>query len=97
MSKANKVACLITTDKRGVFSGLISQKDVEETKMRVENARMVVYWDTATKGVLGLAATGPTKGCRVTKAVPSVILHGVTAVVELTEAAVKAFDKEPWG
>lgn len=88
---------LVTTDssRRGVFAGQL----VKETSKTVElkNARMIVYWSTDVRGVLGLAATGPTASCRITKAVPKLKINGVTAIVDMTKEAVKAFEKEPWG
>lgn len=88
---------LITTDstRRGVFAGDL----IEETKDYVilENARMAVYWPAEVRGVLGLAATGPTEECRITKAVPKLKVNGVTAIIDCTEEAAKAFRNEPWG
>lgn len=94
----SKIPVLITTDntKRGVFMGYIDPKCAQDTILEVEEIRMAVMWSSDVKGVLGLAATGPTKGCRITKAAPRAKLHGVTAVIELTKEAVKAWEKEPW-
>ena len=101
-----KIAVLITTDKdkRGVFMGYIDEKQAEEfakdpTKTTVvsDDTRMCVYWDQATKGVIGLAATGPTKGCRITGATPRARIQGVTAIMDITKEAEKAWLKEPWG
>ena len=99
MEELDKIPCLITTDsgKRGVFMGFIDPADIEKDNLMAEKVRMCVYWDQATKGVLGLAATGPTKGCRISKATKKMFIKGVTAVVELSEEAVKAWEKEPWG
>ena len=95
----SKMAVLITTDKdkRGVFMGYINPKDAHKEELEVENIRMCVYWSSAVKGVLGLAATGPDKESRITKAVPKATIHGVTAICEITEKAEKAWKKEPWG
>ena len=94
----DKIAVLITTDntKRGVFMGFIDPKDSEKDTIVVEEVRMAVYWSEDVRGVLGLAAEGPSKSCRITKAAPKALLKGVTAVVELTEEAIKAWRKEPW-
>ncbi len=95
----NKVPVLITTDntKRGVFMGFINPEDAEKETLEASEVRMAVYWSTDTKGVFGLAAGGPTRNCRITKAAPRAILKGVTAVVEVTEEALAAWRKEPWG
>lgn len=94
----DKVACLITTDhtKRGVFMGFIDPKDSDLETLTAEEVRMAVYWSADVRGVLGLASTGPSKDCRISKAAPKAILKGVTAVIEITEEALKAWRKEPW-
>lgn len=93
-----KIAVLITTDetKRGVFMGLIDPDDAGKSSIAAEEIRMAVYWSSDVKGVLGLAATGPTKSCRISKAVPKGIIHGVTAVMELSKESLKAWRLEPW-
>jgi hypothetical protein len=87
-------AVVICTDKRGVFFGYAT--DTGGDPIRLVRPRMCVYWDAATKGVLGLAATGPTSGCRVTLAPPAIELRGITAVIECSETAVAAWEKSPW-
>jgi hypothetical protein len=97
MSK--KIAVLVTTDntKRGVFAGLIDPKDVNNETLTIENVRMAVFWSEDVKGVLGLATNGPSKTCRITAAVSKASIKGVTAIMELSDKAVKAWEKEPWG
>jgi hypothetical protein len=94
-----KIPVLITTDKdkRGVFMGYINPDKSLETVLEVENARMCVFWSSDVKGVLGLAADGPSKNSKVTKAAPLARIHGVTAIMDITEKAEKAWLKEPWG
>jgi len=87
---------VVTTDKRGVFCGL-TDAPVGADPIVLEEARMCVYWDTATRGVLGLAATGPTAGCRITAAPPRVELRGITAVMDCSPEAVAAWQRAPWG
>lgn len=93
-----KVAVLITTDntKKGVFMGFIDPKDASLETITAEEVRMAVYWSQDVKGVLGLASNGPSKGCRISPAAPKVLLKGVTAVVEITDKALKAWRSEPW-
>lgn len=94
----DKIAALITTDntKRGVFMGFIDPKDSELETLVAEEVRMAVYWSADVRGVLGLASTGPSKSCRISKAAPKATIKGVTAVIEITEEALKAWRKEPW-
>ena len=95
----NKIAVLLTTDssKRGVFAGHIDPADSDKETMIVEEIRMCVYWSADMKGVLGLASMGPSKSCKISKAVKKATLKGVTAVMELSEEALKNWQKEPWG
>lgn len=96
MSKSKAVACIITTDKRGVFMGYIDPARRLEKSIEAKDVRMVVYWSADVKGLFGLAATGPTKGCRITAPAPGCVLHGVTAVLDISPKAEKAFAGEPW-
>jgi hypothetical protein len=95
MSKSKKLFVVVTTDKKGVFAGYIDKR-TENTTLRLEDAQMCIYWDAATKGVLGLAASGPTKGCRIGPAVPAITLHGVTAVMEASSQSEAAWKSQPW-
>lgn len=94
----DKVPVLITTDstKKGVFMGFIDPEDADKEIIEAYNVRMAVYWSTDVKGVIGLAARGPTKNCRISTAAKKAVLKGVTAVLELTDEAVQAWEKEPW-
>lgn len=85
---------IVTTDKRGVFFGYSDDTDGEQIILK--NARNCVYWSSDVKGFMGLASTGPTKTCRIGPAIPGITLRGITAVLELTEAAVKAWEASPW-
>lgn len=94
--KKDQIPCIITTDKRGVFMGYIDPGQRSDKTVTAKNVRMVVYWSADVKGLFGLAANGPTKNCRVTAPAPGCVLHGVTAVMDITEKAEKAFKAEPW-
>ena len=93
-----KIAVLITTDstKRGVFAGLIDPSDINKETLTIEELRMCVYWSTDMKGVLGLASMGPSKNCKISKAVKRATLQGVVAVIELSDEALVKWRKEPW-
>lgn len=94
-----KIAVLITTDntKRGVFMGFIDPTDADKETLVAEEVRMAVYWDSSIHGVIGLAANGPNSKCRISPPAKKATLKGVTAVLEVTEDAVEAWRKEPWG
>lgn len=95
-SDNNGKGVLVTTDKRGVFFGYLIG-DPSPAEVRLKSMRNVVYWDVAAKGFNGLAATGPTPGCRITApAGAESILYGITAVVACTAEAIKRFEEAPW-
>lgn len=86
---------VVTTEKKGVFFGWGIPTIANE--IRLEKAQMCVYWSEIVHGVLGLAATGPKKGCKISPPVPAITLNGVTSVMECTEEAVKEWEKQIWG
>jgi hypothetical protein len=92
--KENKIPIIVTTAHKGVFFGYgIPTKD---KTIRIENAQMCVYWSSDVKSVVGLAATGPSKSCRVGPPAPAVTLQDVTAVIEVSTEAEKAWKLQPW-
>ncbi len=84
---------LVTTQHRGVFFGYSDDTSGEVIQMK--RARNCLYWSADTKGFLGLAKTGPTKGCRVGPEA-DIELRGVTCVAKVTIAAVAAWEAAPW-
>jgi hypothetical protein len=95
MSK--KIPVLITTDKRGVFMGYIDEKSANDEILIADDVRMCVYWSADVKGILGLASSGPTKTCKITKAVPKARIRGITSVMDITKDAEKEWNKNHWG
>lgn len=84
---------LITTQHRGVFFGYAHDTDGEQVKLRA--CRCALYWSRDVKGFLGLAATGPTKTCRIGPPA-DITLRNITAVAEVTADAAKAWEAAPW-
>ncbi len=99
-NKSEKIPVLITTDntKRGVFFAYVDSEDAMKGDENIiaEEVQMCVYWDTETRGVLGLAANGPTKNCRITSPVKKALIKGVTFIAEVSKDAVKKWKSEPW-
>ena len=85
---------VVTTDKRGVFFGTISE-DRGDTVVLTE-ARNCVYWSKETRGFLGLAADGPASGSKIGPAVPRITLYGVTSVSVCTDKAAAAWESGKW-
>ena len=82
---------IVTTEFRGVFFGYAS--DTSGDTVTLKRARNCIYWSAQTGGFMGLATTGPAAGCRVGEWADSIELRKVTAVLEMTEAAVAAWTK----
>ena len=96
MAKEKLIPVLVTTEFKGVFFGYAPRGEVGPEKLRLENARLVVRWSSDVRGVFGLAANGPTAGCRIGPSVPAVTLFKITSVSEVFEAAAKSFEDAPW-
>jgi hypothetical protein len=92
MKKTNRPV-LVTTVHRGVFFGY--GKDTSGKSIQLERARMCLLWTADLRGFMGLATMGPTSECRVGPPA-NILLHDVTSVVEVEEAAVKAWEAAPW-
>lgn len=90
----NNKALLVTTAHKGVFFGYGTP--TTESTIRLERARMCVYWTVECRGVLGLAVTGPTANCKIGPAVPSIILREVTSITEVSDEAIAQWEKAPW-
>jgi len=98
MEKERFRKVVVTTDKdrRGVFFGTLLEHDIKASTCVLVDARMCLYWSSATRGVLGLAAIGPQKGSRVTPSVPRLELNGVTSVIDATDGAVARWEIGIW-
>lgn len=97
MPSKKQIPVVVTTEHRGVFFGHIDPASREETALTIKDAQMCVYWSEGVGGVVGLAATGPDSRCRITRPAPSITAQKVTAVMEATPEAVKAWQSRPWG
>lgn len=86
---------VVTTEHRGVFGGYLEGSDSGKSVVLTE-ARMCVYWSAETRGVVGLAQTGPKDGCRISPAAPRIRLNAVTAVMDASKKAELAWGDEVW-
>ena len=91
-----KIPVVVTTKVPMVVFGYIDPGERDKEIVRVERARMCVYWSQQTHGVFGLAANGPVAGCRIGPEVPGVTLSGVTCVIECSAVAVDTWGKDQW-
>jgi len=86
-------AVLVTTAHRGVFFGYARCTSGPTIKLR--SARNCIYWPAENKGFLGLARQGPVKGARVGPSA-DIELRDITCVAACTDAAVAAWESQPW-
>lgn len=86
-------AVLITTEFRGVFFGYIKDDTKLPNEITLIKVRNCIYWSSDCGGFLGLAATGPTKGCKIGKQVSQLTLYKVTSVSPVEKAAIKEWEK----
>ena len=93
-TKSKLFPLVVTTEHRGVFFGYGTPSTSKE--IRLEKARMAVYWSVDVKGVLGLASGGPTGSCRIGPAVPALTLQGVTSIMECSPEAAACWESGPW-
>jgi hypothetical protein len=84
---------IVTTAYRGVFFGYADDTDGEQIALK--QARLCLYWSSDVKGFMGLASSGPSKSCKVGPAA-DITLRSITAVLEATPEAVKAWESAPW-
>ena len=96
MEKAGR-AVVVTTVHKGVFFGYLDQDaDVLSETLTLFRVRMCIYWSPDVHGVFGLAANGPTAGCRIGPAAPWLTIHGVTGVCGVSNGAAERWEGEPW-
>ena len=93
MRKLRERPVVVTTAHRGVFFGYAVDTDGETIQLK--RARLCLYWSSDVRGFMGLAATGPTSGCRVGPAA-DVTLRAITAVLEVSPEAAAKWESAPW-
>ena len=86
---------VVTTKDKGVFFGELIENTGKE-KAILKDAQMCVYWNSETRGVLGLASSGPADGCRITPIIPQIELFDITSFMDCTSQAVKKWREEKW-
>jgi hypothetical protein len=87
-------AVVVCTEHRGVFYGHVKTDKCPES-ITLTRARNCIYWSADVHGVLGLSVTGPTLSCHIGVAAPELTLWKITAVMECSDAAAKAWDAFP--
>jgi len=85
---------MVTTEYRGVFFGYAT--DTAGDVVRLKRARNCIYWTAEERGFLGLAVSGPGKGCKIGPPATEIDLRKITSVVEVSPEAVKAWEAAPF-
>lgn len=86
-------AVLITTEFRGVFFGYIKNDKKAPEELTITGARNCIYWSADCGGFLGLAATGPTKSCKIGKKVSELTVYKITSITPIEDdSAIKAWE-----
>ena len=81
---------LVTTEYRGVFYGWAN--DTSGDTITLINARNCIYWPSGNGGFGGLASEGPAKGARIGARVEKIELRKITAIAEVSDLAVEAWE-----
>lgn len=89
----NMKAVLVTTEFRGVFFGFIEDAKNTPEEITLKNAKNCIYWSSDCKGFLGLAATGPTSGCKIGAQIDEITLYKITSITPVREEAVEKWKK----
>jgi len=84
---------VVTTAHKGVFFGYA--QDTEGATIKLESARLAIYWSSDVQGFMGLASSGPTKGCRIGPPA-TITLRDITSVLEVTPEAEGKWLKAQW-
>ena len=92
-AKPTTINVLITTEHRGVFFARINRDaDLTASTLRdLRDCRMAINWRTG-KGVMDLAENGPNDKCLISSKADIPVIHKVTAVFAVTDAAANAWD-----
>lgn len=96
MATKKKKAVVVTTEHRGVFFGYVENDKKAPEQIELSDVRNCVYWDSSIKGVLGLAANGPGRSCKVGPNVPKATIWKLTGIWECSADAVKQWEAQPW-
>lgn len=83
---------IVTTEHKGVFFGYAEDTDGETIKLM--GARMCLYWCEDVGSFMGLAAVGPLSGSKIGRRA-DITLRNITAVLEMTDTAVKCWEAFP--
>lgn len=86
-------AVLVTTEYRGIFFGHIKDATKLPEEITLTKVKNCIYWSSACRGFLGLAADGPTPSCKIGVEVSEMTLWKITSVTPVSDEAVAQWKK----
>lgn len=90
---ANRTPVLVTTSHRGVFFGYADPDTLDQKTIRLDKCRNCIKWHASIGGFLGLAKVGPNSQCMIGAEAPTILLHDITSVSEVSPEAADAWSK----
>lgn len=94
-------AVVISTEHKGVFFGYATdaaiaawEKDTSAS-IKLDRARMCIYWPTSQRGYPGLVCDGPREGARVSPAA-ALTLAKITSIGDATPESIDRWENAPW-
>lgn len=95
--KETGIPIIVCTEYRGVFFGYVDKfPESIPQEIKLYRSKMCVYWSEKVKGIMGLAENKNLSGCKITGEIPSILLNRITAIMEVSSEAEKAWQKGNW-
>ncbi len=85
-------AVLVTTEFRGVFFGYVKDDKKAPDEITLINVRNCIYWSSDVGGFLGLAAHGPSSGCKIGAKVDMLRIFKITSITPVSDEAAKKWN-----
>jgi hypothetical protein len=95
MKKRKAIPVVVTDAHRAVFFGY-AVPPFGQKSMRIEKARMCVYWSSDVRSLSGLIGNGPSANCRIGPQIPYITITEVVSVSEVSEQSAEKFEAAPW-
>lgn len=89
MPKTKERPVVVTTAHRGVFYGWAD--DTTGDTILLKRSRLCLYWTADLRGFMGLAAHGPSTGCKIGPRA-DITLRSITSVLECTPEATEKWE-----
>lgn len=86
---------LVTTEGGGAYYGHYTTDAQAPEKLELENARIIVEWQTGELGFLVLASVGPDGYATISPAVSNLTIFNVTSIAECSVEAAAIYDALP--